>query len=170
MMSLLKASIFLLTVSPLAQACSKLMDGKDKKENKKEIVELMRKLADMLEEQTPIDPADPNMEEPRDGSSPIIKDTFGYPSGNIPLEPWVRSGDIYPEPPPPKWAQSVGHPPAFGIDIVKDCALWDDGSCGAKAAEGDDNRSYNLYDQNFKIYLMFCNPNTNILINFEPWD
>ena len=168
MMSLLKASIFLLTVSPLAQACSKLMDGKDKKENKKEIVELMRKLADMLEEQTPIDPADPNMEEPRDGSSPIIKDTFGYPfpdmeeprdgsspiikdtfgypSGNIPLEPWVRSGDIYPEPPPPKWAQSVGHPPAFGIDIVKDCALWDDGSCGAKAAEGDDNRSYNLYD------------------------
>ena len=168
MMSLLKASIFLLTISPLAQACSKLMDGKDKKENKKEIVELMRKLADMLEEQTPIDPADPNMEEPRDGSSPIIKDTFGYPfpnmeeprdgsspiikdtfgypSGNIPLEPWVRPGDIYPEPPPPKWAQSVGHPPAFGIDIVKDCALWDDGSCGAKAAEGDDNRSYSLYD------------------------
>merc|ERR1719320_1179063 len=118
MMSLLKASIFLLTISPLAQACSKLMDGKDKKENKKEIVELMRKLADMLEEQTPIDPADPDMEEPRDGSSPIIKDTFGYPSGNMPLEPWVRPGDIYPEP----WAQSVGqvgHPPAFGIDIVK---------------------------------------------------
>jgi hypothetical protein len=41
---------FLLVITPFSQGCTKLMEGKDKDENKKEIIVLLRKLADMLEE------------------------------------------------------------------------------------------------------------------------
>ena len=136
MMSLLKASFFLLTISPLAQACTKLMDGKDKTENKKEIVELLRKLADMLEEQTPITPGEPIVDKTTSVDHYPVFDP--YPVDDIGNPNW-RNPERYS--PRDSTTRNVGHPPAFGIGIVKDCALWDDGSCGAKAAKGDDNKS-----------------------------
>ena len=141
MMSLLKAPIFWLTISPLAQACTKLMDGKDKTENKKEIVELLRKLADMLEEQTPVNPGEPVLDRDTD-MDPYLPVFDPYPvSDTIDAigNPNWRNPKGYNT--PDSTIRNVGHPPAFGLGIVKDCALWDDGSCGAKAAKGDDNKS-----------------------------
>ena len=127
MMSFAKASIFLFAIlSPFSYGCPTKMDGwdrKDKKANKKEIVEMLRKLADMLDEQedknpymvydTPDDIANPNWQNP--GSNP-------YPG--LPR------------------TQNGGHSPNFGIAIENsvDCPLWDDGTCGLKAAAGDENK------------------------------
>ena len=128
MMSFVKASIFFFAIlTPFSYGCPSKLDGwdrKDKKENKKEIVEMLRKLADMLDEQedimvydTPDDIANPNWQNP----------------------------DYNPYPRLPR-TQNGGHSPNFGIDIdnsvdgvmpSNDCPLWDDGTCGLKAAAGD---------------------------------
>ena len=134
MISFVKALIFVFVIlTPFSYGCPTKLDGwdgKDKKENKKEIVEMLRKLADMLDEQedrnpsmvidTPDDIANPNWQNPDYNPYPRL--------------PRTRNG---------------GHPPKFGIDIdnsvdsvmpSNDCPLWDDGTCGLKAAAGDENK------------------------------
>ena len=117
-MYFLKASIFLLALSPFTQGCSQMMEGKHSTQNKREIIELLRKLADMLyEDRCRWDPKY-ICEPPR----PII-------------DPTIMDDDAqYPQVP------SGGHSPAFGISVVEDCELWDDGSCGAKAAKGKNQK------------------------------
>ena len=131
MMSFVKSSIFLLAISPFSLGCpAKLMDGKDKEQNRREVVELLRKLADMLEEQDNRLPWDqPTVDTPDDIANPRWQNPNGYPTG------------------PPRIQN--GHATYFGIDIdnavdsvtpVSDCPLWDDGTCGLKAAAGEENQ------------------------------
>ena len=145
--------LFVIT-TPFSQGCTtKLMDGKDKEENKKEIIVLLRKLADMLEElEDPImDNFDPTSQ---------VDDVVGRPWMNTDVDdvvgrPWMNP-DNYQVPstqstPVPR-SPNGGHPPSFGMgnvnnDIDNDfsllfttCPLSDLGSpdgCGARAAKGE---------------------------------
>ena len=128
MMSFLKASICLLAITPFSQACTKLMDGKDKNENKREIIELLRKLADMLEEQE-------NIRQPIGARNPVVVDTLDDIAGiSYPIDYPIDQGAV-PIPPP----ISPRFPKVEYLRIADkvDCPLWDDGSCGAKTAKGD---------------------------------
>ena len=158
MMSFVKSSIFFLAISPFSLGCpTKLMDGKDKQQNKREIVELLRKLADMLEEQDNRLPWDqPTVDTPDDIANPRWQNPNVYPTG------------------PPRIQN--GHATYFGIDIdnavdsvtpVSDCPLWDDGTCGLKAAAGEENQ-FSLV----RTTLMSPSFGTqnNILTNFKPGD
>ena len=161
-MSFVKASIFFLAISPFSLGCpTKLMDGKDKQQNKREIVELLRKLADMLEEQDKRLPWDyPTVDTPEDIANPRWQNPNGYPKG-------------------PQRIQNGGHPPLFGIDIdnavdrvtpVQDCPLWDDGTCGLKAAAGKGNLRFTSNgEDNFNVFTnpSFCHTK---LTNFKPGD
>lgn len=150
-------------MTPFSQGCTKLMEGKDKTENKKDIVELLRKLADMLEEQEytntklgpvitrPIgwdDLTNPTNTKLQPAITRPIVDTWDdianpnwqYPDITYPDYP-DQNGGILPRGPR---FQSGGQlqPQAYVIADEVDCALWDDGSCGRKAAKGDKNESY----------------------------
>ena len=124
MMSFLKASICLLAITPFLQACTKLMDGKDKNENKREIIELLRKLADMLEEQE-------NIRLPVGTRNPVVVDTWDDIAGiSYPID---QGGVSIPPPISPRFPMVE----YYKIADKKDCPLWDDGSCAAKTAKGD---------------------------------
>ena len=119
MMSFLQALICLLAVTPFSQGCTKLMDGKDKNENKREIVELLRKLADMLEEQ-------------ENTRHPVVVDTWDDIAGiSYPVDQGAVS---IPPPISPRFPMVEYYKIADKVD----CPLWDDGSCAAKVAKGEE--------------------------------
>ena len=150
------ALTFLFVITPFSQGCTtKLMEGKDKDENKKEIILLLRKVADMLEElEDPImDNVDPHLKVDEWGrvkyvEKPLMNaDKFQVPSTQSTPVPSTQSTPV---PRSPKG----GHPPFFGIDVVDyeipdvgnvgipddaGCPLSDLGSpdgCGARMAKG----------------------------------
>ena len=115
MIQVVSAFIFALAVVPFSNGCKNLL-GEDKNENKRKTVEMLRELADMLEEQ---EDQSPNVQVYKD--TPDTSQVPGYPSN-----------------------RPRGHPPTFGIDNNIDevtkltaCTVWDKiGYCGQKAAAG----------------------------------
>ena len=149
-------------MTPFSQGCTKLMEGKDKTENKKEIVELLRKLADMLEEQeytnTKLQPAITRPWDWDDIANPNLQYPE-YPGITYPDYP-DGSGGILPRGPRFQGGGQL-QPSRYVIADKVDCALWDDGSCGRKAAKGDKNESYGLinpiqFQKNWHSSVYFC--------------
>ena len=118
----LSALIFALAVVPLSDGCKNLL-GEDKNENKRKTVEMLRELADMLEEQ---EDQLPDIQVPKDTPDTVQ----GYPSN-----------------------RPRGHPPTFASDNNIDpvtklnaCSVWDKfGYCGEGAAEGAVIRAFNIH-------------------------
>ena len=112
-------------MTPFSQGCTKLMEGKDKTQNKKEIIELLRKLADMLEEQEYTN-TNPNiLGRWQDDIANIANPNLQYP--NYPnIDYPDQSGALIPQGPRlPNGGQL--QPQAYVIADKVDCALWDDG-------------------------------------------
>ena len=135
---------FLFVLTPFSQGCTKLMDGKDKDENKKELIAMLRKVADMLEEQEDILPSVDNVD-------PTLQiDEWGRPKYVERPGAWPLAPNKYPVPHAVPSIQSTQVPSSLkgGSDIKDDyqvlsnCPLSDVGSpdgCGAQMGKGEVN-------------------------------
>ena len=123
MIQVVSAFIFALAVVSFSNGCKNLL-GEDKNENKKKTVEMLRDLADMLEEQ---EDQLPYRQAYKD--TPDTSQVQGYPSN-----------------------RPRGHPPTFGINNNIDevtkltaCTVWDKfGYCAQKAAAGVEIKAFNI--------------------------
>ena len=140
---------FLFVLTPFSQGCTKLMDGKDKDENKKELIAMLRKVADMLEEQEDILPSVDNVD-------PTLQiDEWGRPKYVERPGDWPLAPNKYPVPHAVPSIQSTPAPsslkggsdwddftPGPNDQVLSNCPLSDVGSpdgCGAKMAKGEVN-------------------------------